>query len=154
MMALEEKLVSLARTEPTLQAYFGSGPYRIFDRQLPQKYIENGPTLSIQRVSTAPRIYTQSGIINQSEPRIQFVVRALRTATTTDAPVTARAAKAAIIAWLCTVSFANTNNFDSPATAPPHSPNFVLNEWSGMDYALEPPAYVERFDVRSYNLEN
>lgn len=153
MMPFEEKFRTLAIAEPTLQPYFGTGPYRVFDRQMPQKYIESGPCLTFRRVSTVPRMYAQTGIVNQSEPLVQFDIRVWGKVTP-NAPEVARAAKAAVIAWLNTISFANTNNFDSPITTPPHSPNFLRNERSSLDYQLEPPAYVETFDYRIYNLEN
>ncbi len=148
-MTLESKLIALASADSTLQGLFGTAPFRMFDRQLAQTYYALGLCCSIRRVSEVP-IYTQYGLNNMSMPLVQFDVRA-SPRYVTGAPEAARNAMTALITWLGTVSFAESNDFDSPTTTPPHSPNFIRNKRAGMDFQLEPPVYVESFDVRIYN---
>lgn len=154
LVTLESKLVALASADATLQSLFGAPPnvFRFFDRQLAQTYYAEGLCCSFRRVSEV-RTYTQYGLMNLSQPRIQFDVRA-SPRYVNGAPEAARNAMNALITWLGTVSFAENNDFDSPPTAPPHSPIFILNQRAGMDYQLNPPVYVESFDVRIFNLEN
>jgi len=151
-MTLIEKLTTLAPQSTTLQSYFGTSPFRMFDRQLAQKYIERGPCLTFREVSSVP-MYTQYGRINMNQPRVQFDVY-VSPRYTNQASTTARAARDAVISWLGTVSFAETNDFDSPVTTPPHFPNFVLNTRAGMEAQSDPPVYVETVDVRIFNLES
>ena len=155
-MTIEEKLTLLAPHEATLQTYFGAPPatFRCFERQLPQKVIQQGPCLTFRRVSSV-HMYSQTvGLIPMTQPRMQFDVW-VSPRYTNQSTVVARAARDAVINWLNTqVSFADPNNFASPATTPPHFPNFLLNTRAGMEVESDPPAYVETFDVRIYNLEN
>ncbi len=152
-MTLEAKITALAQSDPTLQGIFGTAPFRLYDRQLAQNIpITEGVCARFRRVSSV-RTYTQYGLMNLSQPRVQFDVLA-SSRYVSGAPEAARNAMTALITWLGTVSFAENNAFNSPATAPPHSPNFILNQRAGMDFQLEKPVYVESFDVRIYNLEN
>lgn len=152
-MTFPAKLISLASADPVLQGIFGTSPMRLFDRQLAQTYYAQGVCCSFRVISTPPRIYTQYGLMALSQPRVQFDVRA-SPRYVNGATEATRAAKAALIAWLGTVSFSDPNDFNSPPTTPPHAPNFVLNEREGMDFQLEPPVYVESFDVRIWNSDN
>lgn len=151
-MTFENKLVTLASADPTLQSYFGTPPsvFRFFDRQLAQTYWAQGLCCSFRVVSTV-RDYYMAGLSTLSAPRVQFDIRASPRYGFT--PEQARAARNALITWLGTVSFSESNDFNSPPTSPPHSPNFILNERAGMDVQTDPPVYVESIDVRIYNQE-
>ena len=151
-MTLEAKIVMLAQSDPTLQSLFGTSPMRLFDRQLPQTYYALGLCCSFRRISEV-RTYTQFGLMNLSQPRIQFDVWA-SPHYVNGAAEAARNAMNALVTWLGTVSFAENNDFDSPPTVPPHSPNYILNQRAAMDFQLEPPVYVETLDARIFNLEN
>lgn len=147
-MKLEEKIRTLASADATLQSHFGTGPFRWLDRRLLPGYIDKGACVRLMRVSSV-FTYSQAGLQNLNQPRVQIDVMS------TD-PVEARNAAQAIIDWMGTVSFSETNNFNSPATTPPHSPNFVLNHRSGMEPQPDPkgPVFVETLDYRIFNLEN
>lgn len=158
-MTLEAKIRTLAQLDPTLVSIFGSGPFRWMDRRLQPGYVSKGTCVRLRRISTVFG-YTNApaGLMNLNQPRVQIDVLDL------DA-TTCRSAAQAVINWLGTVSFAETNDFDSPATTPPHSPNFLLNHRAGMEAQPEGgtptpstsntgPVYVETLDYRIYNLEN
>ncbi len=65
-----------------------------------------------------------------------------------------RSAAAAIQDWLATADFSSNAQFSSPVTSPTKHPNFVLNQRAGMEYRIDPPAYVETLDIRITNLES
>lgn len=153
-MTVEEKLTILAPQDATLQSYFGNSPFRFFDRQEPQKLIQQGPCLLFEHVSDVLTYNHNVGLIPMTQPRIQFSVM-VSFRYTNRATHVARAARDAVIAWLNTqVSFAENNNLASPATTPPHFPNFILNKRAGMEPQSDPPVYTEMFDVRIFNLES
>ena len=153
-MTIEQKLTLLAPQDATLQSYFGTNPFRCFDRQLPQKLIERGPCLIFQHISDVLSYNQIVGLIPMSQPRMQFTVQ-VSFRYTNQASHVARAARDAVINWLNTqVSFAENNNLASPATTPPHFPNFVLNKRASMEPQSDPPVYTEMFDVRIFNLES
>lgn len=147
-MTGEVKIRTLAAADATLQPYFGTGPFRWFDRQIPPEYIDKGACVRLLRVSTI-RSHTMQGITHLSAPRFQIDVLSID-------PETARAAASAIIAWLQTISLAQNNQFASPVTSPPQHPNLVLNQRAGMEPRIsgKPVVYVETLDVRVYNLES
>lgn len=149
-MQAELKIRTLAAADTTLRTYFGTPPavFRWMDRRLLPGYIQRGACVRLLRVSTISD-YNQYGLINLNQPRVQIDVLS-------QDPSEARNAAQAIITWMDTVSFSETNNFDSPATTPPHSPNFLLNRRSGMEAQPDPigPVFVETLDYRIFNLEN
>lgn len=162
-MQAEIKMRSLASADATLQSVFGLGPFRWFDRRLQPGYIALGSCVRVQRVSSAflytmiPTPNAPGGLGNLNMPRFQFDVLDL------DATACRNAAQA-LINWFTSVSFAETNDFDSPATTPPHFPNFLLNHRAGEEPQVEPqtgsarkqtgPVWVEILDYRIFNLEN
>ena len=156
-MTLEDKIRILAGANSTLQSYLGTSPFRMFDRQLPPRQINNGACVTVRRVSTV-RPYYQQGIQSLSMPRMQFTVYTWggpNSSILANAPATARAVRDALVAWLASQAcFSSSAQFDSPSTAPPNYPNFVLNEFGTLNFQLDPPGYIEVIDVRLMNLEN
>lgn len=146
-MTPEVKLRSLAAADATLAGYLtgSNNTFRWFDRQVAQNYFQSGPCVRVIRVSTV-RMYMQTGVTNVSACRFQIDVLSVD-------PEQARAIAAAIIDFLGTVDLAGDYQFGSPVTTPPQFPNFILNQRAGMDYQLQPPAYVETLDARIFNLE-
>lgn len=138
----EVKLRTLASGNATLQGYLGTGPFRWFDRQIPQAYYP-ATCVRLRRISTA-FLYEQRGLNPLDAPRFQLDVL-------DPDPEKTRAVAAAITAFLGTISLAQDNQFGSPVTTPPQFPNFVLNQRSGMDPTLQPPAYVETIDFRCWS---
>ena len=148
-MTAELKLRTLAASDATLQSYLlgTNGTFRWFDRQLPPKYITEGACVRVLRVSTGPRSYFQDRISQLSNPMFQIDVLDY------DAEE-ARAVVAAITTWLTTVDLASGDQFGSPPVTPPQAPSFVENQRAGMDYQIQPPAYVETIQVRIFNMED
>lgn len=141
----EVKLRTLASGDVTLQGYLGTGPFRWFDRQVPQGYYPK-TCVRIRRISTLI-LYEQRGLHPLDQPRFQLDVL-------DPDPEKARAVAAYIIqTFLTGISLAQNNQFGSPVTTPPQFPNFVLNQRAGMDYQMQPPAYVESIDFRAWNTE-
>ena len=150
-MQLEDKIRTLAATDATLMSFFGTGPFRWFGPRIPPGYLKIGNTcLRMKRISSVYG-YTNSppGLMNLNQPRFQFDILDFDASTT-------RAAAEAVINWFDTVSFAETNDFDSPPSSPPHSPNFLLNRRASEEPQIEPPgpAWVVILDYRIFNLEN
>lgn len=143
-MTAEVKLRTLAAADASLQAIFGTSPFRWWDSQLVQG--SAFPSCVVRRISTV-RMYQLEGLNQMSQPRFQFDIRH-------PDPETARAAAKAVIAWLSTIDLASNAQFGSPQTTPPQFPCYLLNERTGMDYQLQPPIFVESLDVRVFNLEN
>lgn len=149
-MTAEAKIRSLAALDATLQSYFGTGPFRWFDRILAPNYIQRGACCRVTRVSTL-RYYThgtatQRSVNEIAQPRFQFDVLDY------DAE-RARSAAAAIRDWLDTVDFSSDNQFASPPTSPTRHPNVVLNQFAGLEPQTTKPVYVEILDVRIFDLE-
>lgn len=144
-MTCEVKMRTLAAADTSMQAVFGSGPFRWFDRQLQPGYIQSGSCVRVRRVSTV-RGYSQQGLQSLDQILFQFDVLNLDSEA-------ARTAAAALIAWLGTVNFASDQQFASPVTTPRQFPNFVVNQRAGMEPRTQPPVYVEITDVRIYNTE-
>ncbi len=145
-MTAEVKLRTLASADTALQAFFGTGPFRFFDRQLPPGYIQNGACCRYRRVSTA-FLYRQEGLAALNAVRFQFDVLDLD-------PQRARDALWALIAWLGTICLAQAAQFSSPTTTPTNFPNFVLNYRAGLEPRTQAPVYAETIDVRIFNLES
>ena len=151
-MTAEAKLRTLAQQDTTLQSFFFTdGQVRWFDLQLQPKYLKLGKTCArVKRVST-PRSYchetkTQRSQSRLAQPRFQIDVLDYDSER-------AREAAAAIVDWLATVDFSSNAQFSSPSTSPKRHPNQVLNQRAGMDYRLDPPAFVETLDIRIFDLE-
>ena len=144
-MTPETKLRSLASANPTLQAFFGTGPFRWFDTQLPPGYISRGTCARIFRVSTI-RHYNMAGLMDLSQPLFQCEVLDADSGR-------ARAAAAAVIAWLGTIDCSTSDMWTSSPTTPPSHPVFVLNQRHTIDFQLDPPVPVEQIDFRLWNLE-
>lgn len=143
-MTAEVKLRTLASADPTLSGLLASaGLFRWFDRQLPQGYIQRGACVRLLRVSTLP-MYAASGRLAAEQIRVQLDVLDF------DAE-TARGVAAAIDTWFGTVDLMSAQQFASPPTTPPQFPSFKLNQRAGMDYQLQPPAYVETLEYRVFN---
>lgn len=148
MQSPEVRLRLLAREDPTLQSYLlgDNGIWRWYDRQLAQGAFKLGPCVRVLRVSTV-RMYCMDGILAVSQPRFQIDVLDLD-------PEQCRTIRNAVIDFLGTVDLNSPDQFNSIPTTPPQFPNFVINQRSGMDFQLDPPAYVESIDVRMYVVEN
>jgi hypothetical protein len=144
-MTAESKIRLLASADATLQGFFGSGPFRWFDRQLPPGYINKGTCARIRRISTI-FLYEQAGLNRLNQPRFQLDVL-------DQDPDVVDNAVAAIIAWLGTVCFATEDQFTSPPTTPRQYPNFVLSIRPGLEVALKPPVPVVSIDFRCWNLD-
>lgn len=146
-MTLEQKMRTLAQLDTGLQGYLynpSNNTFRWFDRQVPQGYIQQGTCVSVLRVSTISR-YAQTGRMADEQVMMQIDVRDFD-------PVQAAEVCAYISTWLGTVSFMDSNQFDSPPTTPNRFPNFQMNQRSGMDYNVQPkPAYVEMLQYRIFN---
>ena len=147
-MTPEVKLRTLAAANVTLQGYFGTAPFRVFEAQVPQDEFENGTCARYFRVSTV-REYSHGkpGLDDISLPRFQLDILDYD-------PEVARAAMKAVIDFLGTCDFAADYQFGCPVTTPPQAPVYVLNQRSGMEPQLEPPVFVQTLDFRFYNLEN
>lgn len=139
-MTCEAKLRTLAAADAGLQAIFGTAPFRFFDTQLPQN--QAYPSAVVWRVSTATDYRMDSGYSKITQPRIQIDVRH-------PDPEQARSAAAAVIHFLGTVNLAVTGGVVNGK----QSPCFVLNQRTGLDFALQPPTSIETLDVRVMNLE-
>ena len=150
-MTAELRLYTLAAASPALQAVFGTAPFRWYDTQVQQGTIVPGDDTQpaaarLLRVSTI-RSYEQAGLQPLSEPRFQLdVLHPLAE--------TARAAAAAVIAFLGTVDLAGAYQFGSPVTTPPQFPCFVISQRGGLAPEFEPPVYVQSIDFRLYNRED
>jgi hypothetical protein len=124
-----------------LQGIFGpAGGFRWYDTQLPPG--QGYPSAVVWRVSTAINYLMNAGGVNITEPRLQIDIRH------TD-PEQARAAAAAVIAFLGTVNLAVTGGQVNGHQAP----CYVLNQRSALDYQMQPPTAVQTLDVRVMNLE-
>jgi len=154
-MQLETKVRLLAASDATLQSHFGTSPFRWFDRRLLPGYIQAGTCARVLRVSTVSD-YSQFGLMNLNQPRLQIDVLSFDSDE-------ARSAVSAVMAWMDSVSFAESGSFGSPPTNPLNSPNFLLNRRSSMEAQVEQPSastsaspgpvYVETLDYRLFNLE-
>ncbi len=148
----EAKLRTLAEADTSLQAFFGTAPFRWFDVQLPQGQISSGCCAIVKRVSTV-RVYSQAGLQDLSQIRFQIDILAPNTVNKQMDPQTARLAAKAVIDFIGTVDLASLNQFNDPATTPNQFPSFVLNQRDGMYFQLQPPVFAQSIDVRLYNLE-
>jgi len=142
----ELKIRDLASANTTLQADLGTAPFRWFDRQIAQGQANNGPCVSVQRISTV-RAYNQGGLMPLSAIRLQINIVSYSAET-------ARQVAADVAAFMATFDLTNPGAYASPVYASNHTPNFLVNERAGMFYQLQPPAYVETQDWRIYNVEN
>lgn len=147
-MDIYAKIRTLAQLDPTLVGIFGAGPFRWFKQRLEPGYIGRGLCVRVSKPTTAYG-YTQYGLMNLNRPLMQIEVMGFDSTAV-------QAAAIAVINWMGTVSFAETNDFDSPATTPPHAPNFLLTRGSGEEAQVDPPgpAWVEILGFRIFNLEN
>jgi hypothetical protein len=148
-MSPEEKLLTLASMNSQLQADLGTSPFRWYDQQLVQgtTISANGfPAVRFSRVST-DFYYEMAGRNPMDAIRMQLDVLH---------PVaeTARLVADHIIAFLASVSLAQSNEFDSPATVPPQFPTYILNRRETVDPRLQPLVKVVMLDLRLYNLED
>lgn len=139
-MTCEAKLRTLAAANAGLQAIFGTTPFRFFDTQLPQNQVY--PSAVVWRVSTIIDYRMTSGYNKFTQPRLQIDIRH-------PDPEQARAAAAAVIAFLGTVNLAVVGG----SVTSPQAPCFVLNQRTGLDEALQPPVSIQTLDVRVFNLE-
>src|SRR5262252_4164805 len=124
-MDIEDKIRTLAQTNAGLVALLGAGPFRMFNRQLQQGYIQTGTCVRFRVVSN-PEAYNQQGRQNISQALVQFDVMDLD-------PVRCRQGRNAIIAWLDSLNLATSQQFDSSATTLRQFPTFIVNERAGMD---------------------
>lgn len=147
-MDIYAKIRTLAQLDPTLSALFFTGVPRWFKQRIQPGYINKGLCVRVSKPTTVFG-YTQYGLMNLNKPLMQFDVMGFDSTAV-------QAATIAVINWMGTVSFAETNDFDSPSSTPPHSPNFLLNRRSGMEAQEDPPGpvFIETLDFRIYNLEN
>jgi hypothetical protein len=151
-MTAEAKLRTLAQQDAVLQTYFfTNGQVRWFDRQLQPNYLLVGRScVRVLRISTS-RLYSHETADQRSQNRMAFV-RFQIDVLDFDAE-RCRSAADAVLDWLATIDLSSNAQFGSPVTSPTRHPNAVLNQRAGMDYKLQPPAYVEMLDVRILNLE-
>jgi hypothetical protein len=150
-MTPEHKLYQLAAADSTLQTDLGGvgNAFQWWDKQVTQgtKYTAGGPaSVSFLRVSTLI-MYEQRGRNPMDAVRMQLDIRHL---------IAERARSVAndVVQFLESISLAQPNQFNSPATTPPQFPNFLLNRREGMDFQLQPPVHVVSLDVRLWNLED
>ena len=152
-MDVYAKIRTLAMADATLQSYFGNpanSTFRWFKIRLQPGYITQGPCVRVQRISTRyGYTHAPTGLMQLNEPRMDICVMDF------DSVRVGNAANA-VIAWMGTVNFAVTNQFDSPVTTPPNYPNFLLDRRSLEEPQVEPPGppYVELLSFRIFNLEN
>lgn len=150
-MTAEARLRLLASADATMQSYFGSGPFRWFNRILPPNYISRGTCVRVTRISTL-RYHTHGTETNQSvnelaQPRLQIDVLDYD-------PERAASAAAAIRDFLSTgVNLSSGEQFASPPTSPRRFPNFFLNELDGIEPQSDPPVFVRILEVRIFDLE-
>ncbi len=151
-MTAEEKLRTLAQQDAVLQSYFFTdNQIRWFGPQLPPGYLAIGKAcVRVWRVSTI-RLYSHETSEQRSQNRIEQI-RFQFDVLDYDSE-RARLAAKAIADWLATVDLSSNAQFGSPVTSPTRHPNQVLNERQGMEYKIQPPAYVQLLDVRITNLE-
>lgn len=139
----EVKMRTLAMADPSLQAIFGAGPFRWFDRQLEQGYIQKGACVRVRRISTEST-YSQEAPLALEKIRFQFDVLDF-------SPQVARAGAAAIAAWFTTVDFMHAGQFQSPPTGAIQTANYQINQRSSIEFQLERECYVETQDFRIMN---
>jgi hypothetical protein len=150
MTSVETKLRTLASANATLQGDLGTSPFRWFDRRLVQGAltppnpitgpVPNTTCVRVLRVSTGQDgFYNQGGQGNIEQPRIQIDVLDYD-------PEIARQVAADIIAFLSSVSL-----MSATPTNPTQCTNFRLNQRAGIEFQLDPPAYVETLDYRIWN---
>ena len=149
MTSLETKLRTLASANAILAVDLGTSPFRWYDRRLVQGALAppnptmTGPTTCVRvlRVSTIP-LYSQGGLQTEEHVRLQIDVIDYD-------PETARQVAADIDTFLAGVSF-----MSATPTNITQAPNFKLGQRAGMEYQLDPPAYVETLDYRVWNRTN
>lgn len=152
-MTCEAKLRTLAQQDAILQTFFFTGgQIRWFDRQLPPGYLAVGKSCArVLRISTI-RLYAHETATQRTQ-NAQSYVRLQIDILDFDAE-RARAAATAVIDWLTTaVDLSSNDQFGSPVTSSMRRPNQILNQRVGMEYKIQPPAYVETLDVRVINIE-
>lgn len=145
MTSCEDKMLSLAARDETLQSFLG-GPtiFRWFDGQLLPGQIELGACVTVLRVSTEST-YAQEGQLALEWIRFQLDCLSLQ------APGIARQLAFAVQTWFGTVSFFSNAQFLDPPTTPPSFPNYKLGQRHGQKVQLGKPVFVEMLDFRVCN---
>lgn len=138
----------------TFAAPSGASVFMWMDRQIAQGDLgvesQGRTVVTVHRVSTADRtrLGNQGGPVqNISQPRIQINVTDYNAER-------ARQVAHLVILFMRGISLLDPGEFGSPQTSPTQAPNFLLNQRAGMDYKLQPPAYVETMDWRVWNNES
>lgn len=149
----ENKIRFLALRSATLQGYFGSGPFRWFDRQVQPGYMPSvrgaaaagggSSCLRNRRISTI-NDYIMTGPSTLEKIRFQLDVLDLD-------PDTCKAATFAVMDFIGTINLVTGQQFGSPVTTPRQWPNFVSNMRSGLEPQPGPPIYVESIDLIVFN---
>jgi hypothetical protein len=147
-MTAEAKLRYLAAKDSTLQAFFGTNPFRWFHIQLPPGYVmqPTGKTCArVRQVSTSP-LYSQSARVALSQVRFQLEI------LDPDATVVDNAMKA-VVSWLDGVCLTSDAEFTSPATTPRQYPTFIVNQFPTVEPAFKPPVPGQLIDFRCWNID-
>lgn len=150
----ELKLRTLALSDATMQADFGSDPttFRWYDEQLNQnqigKLLTAGACARVHRISTI-RQGNQGGIGNLSWPLIQIDVL-------DRVSEQARVVANDVIDFMQGVDLSTNSQFGSPVTGPRANPTVLLNQRQGMIVGPQSPGgpvYFQSMDFRIANLE-
>lgn len=147
---LEQKLRTLILADSGLSALVGTN---VYGADLPQGIMSGAApfrAMTILRVSTQRGSLQERGIHSLALVRIQFTVWCKGSSSESDALSVLKA----LVDFLNNFDATSTNQFGSPATAPFHSPNFILNERITRWPKTLPPLYMGILDARIYNRED
>lgn len=106
--------------------------------------------LAIQRISTARGSTQERGIHSLAFVRVQFTAWCKGPSSEADA----LAVNNAMVAFLNNFDATSNNQFGSPAVAPVHSPNFIIDQRVTRYAQTQPPLYLGITDARIYNRED
>jgi hypothetical protein len=143
MNSAEAKLRTLASADSTMVADFGSGPFRWFQIQIPQGYINKGPCVRVRRVS-AVYLYVQKGITQAEQVRLQFDVL-------DKSQDRAKDVLNDLCSFLASVDLMSSAQFTSPPSTPTQFANFLLSQRSGIEYQIEVEIFSWSADWRIWN---
>lgn len=120
---------------------------------LPQGMMSPAPPyriLAIQRISTMRGSTQERGIHSLAFVRIQFTAWCKGPSSESDA----LAVNNALVDFLNNFDATSNNQFGSPAIAPVHSPNFIINQRVTRYAQVQPPLYLGITEARIYNRED
>ena len=144
---LLQKMRMLAQQDATLQSYLlgTADVFRWFDTQLPKGYVYQGPTVTVQQISSV-RDAVQEGPLALEQAMVQINVWSL------DSVQAKTIANYLWASWFPAVSFASPAMFLSPPQAPPNHPNYLLSQRGVIDFSTQPESsWVETQTWRIFN---